>query len=30
MPDQPIKPAATQPEPPTRRWAVLALLGSRN
>jgi MFS family permease len=27
MPDQPIKPAATQPEPPTRRWAVLALLG---
>jgi hypothetical protein len=27
MPDQPIKTAATQPEPPTRRWAVLALLG---
>jgi MFS family permease len=27
MPDQPIKPAATQPGPPTRRWAVLALLG---
>ncbi len=27
MPDQPIKAAATQPEPPTRRWAVLALLG---
>jgi hypothetical protein len=27
MADQPIKSAATQPEPPTRRWAVLALLG---
>ena len=27
MPGQPIKTAATQPEPPTRRWAVLALLG---
>ena len=27
MPEQPIKIAATQPEPPTRRWAVLALLG---
>ena len=27
MPDKPIKTAATQPEPPTRRWAVLALLG---
>ena len=30
MPEQPIKIAATQPEPPTRRWAVLALLGLRN
>ena len=27
MPEQPIKAAETQPEPSTRRWAVLALLG---